>query len=468
MTGINLGGFSIAASSQRAILITFIAYSILIIGLGLFVKKSSGNKLASYLTGDNGLNFLEVAMIAATTAMAGGSMVSGPGLTYKVGFIYSLVCFTLFITNFVTLGTFGKKFAIMKERLNATTLVQLMHHRYQSRGCTIILILASIVFLTVSGGGQLLNAAKVFSAILGTGAYSVGLIIAAIIIIIYAFAGGIKSLAKVSVLQGILMAAAVLFMVFATFAHSVSQYGSIQGAMEYIAQTNSALIDARTYAPLYALSMAIISGWGNTCIPSNMQVAMMYNKPKVLSRSICLSCVMMLLVNGFMSITGPFAYALNSNLTNADYSTIYLTTNLLPGWMAGIVVSGIFAAIQSSIAAHMIFIAGTLTSDLYHDCINKNATEKNMTTVRNVGFVLFGLLMMLIALKPSQLGQLLLVIAAGGFACCFGAPGILGAFWRKATTAGAISSCIGGFIVYFLPTRELQSGSPRLSMEPIR
>ena len=452
MSDINLGSFQIPAATQRAIFVVFVIYSILVVGLGLFVqyqnRKRTRNRFAEFLTGGGGLNSLEVAMIAATAAMAGGVMISGPGLTYRDGFIYTLVCFTLFIMNFLTLGTYGKKYAIVRHRINAQTAIQMVHHRYQSRTVAIILALFSAVFLTINSGGQFLSAAKVFSTVLGTDAYTLGLAAAAITIVIYSLAGGVKSLAKVCVLQGMIMIAAVVLLAWGEYQALTGEYGSVQAAMEFVTRANSALVDARTYTPLQAIGLAFTTGWANSCSPSNVQVSMVYNKVKVQKRSIIMGCTMLMLINLVMATSGPIAFALNQNISNVDYSTIYLTTNLLPGWMAGIVTAAVFAAIQSSVASFMILIAGSLARDVYKDCINPKASDKTLSRLNIVLFVIAGAVAALIALKPSQLAQLVLILASGGIAVSYGIPNLFGAFWRKATAPGALAASLGGVISY--------------------
>lgn len=164
MKGIILGGFNVSGSTQMAILVVFVLYSVIVVGLGFFVKYNSGkgNAFSDFLTGGGGLNSLEVAIISATTIMGGGVMVSGPGLVHYDGFVYALLCLPLFLASFVALGTYGKKLAIIQKRLHAQTVVQCIHHRYQSRGLTMMLVACMAIFMTMLSGGQFLSAAKVF------------------------------------------------------------------------------------------------------------------------------------------------------------------------------------------------------------------------------------------------------------------------------------------------------------------
>ncbi len=454
MRGIELAGFWIEGSTQRSILIVFIIYSLIIVGMGFYVKYQSkfnqNNNFASFLTGGGGLNGFEIGMISATTAMAGGTMVSGPGYTYQVGFIYSIVCFTLFIQNFVVYGTYGKKFAIMKNRLNATTSVQLIHHRFQSKAVAIVLSLCGVIFLTVIAGGQFLAAAKVFGAVMGETGYQIGLLVSALVILIYSLAGGYKSMAKIAVIQGVFMIVSVIMLTYGVYNAVIQNHGSMQNAMEFVNRTNPDLLDIRIFPPLHALGLILVTGWGNIGSPSIMQSAMLHNDTKSMIRASILGGFILLLINLIMASTGPITYSLNQNITNADYQFLYLSTKYLPNWMSGVIISGVFAAIQSSVASMLIISSGLIVQDLYKDCFNPNIEDRQLRRINLAVLIIVAVAALAIAWNPTQLAQKILILGTGGFAVTYIIPFIFGLFWKKATATGALLSSLGGFTVYIV------------------
>lgn len=136
MKTMDLGGFSITSYTSNTMLIIFAIYSVLIVGMGLYIKRSSkkggGDNLASFLTGGGGLGAFAIAMIAATNSMAGGTMITAPGLGYAVGFTAALVYYGGFLTAAYGLGSVGRKVAILRDRTGAVTFLQLMRLRFQS------------------------------------------------------------------------------------------------------------------------------------------------------------------------------------------------------------------------------------------------------------------------------------------------------------------------------------------------
>ncbi len=450
--GVELTGFSISAGVQKMILIEFVVYSIVIVGLGAYLKivqkNRKGSKFADFLTGSGGLNSVEIALLTAMTLMGGGTMISGPGLTYRDGFIFSLINFAYFISNWVGFTVYGKRMAIMGKRIHAQTCVQLVHYRFQSRAVAILFSVGVAVAFTINCGGQLLNAAKLFSTILGADMFLVGLILTGIVIFVYTISGGIKSLAKISVLQGAIMIIGVLSFAVAEYKGIASEYGSVQASMEFVARSNAVLLDARNYSPLYFIGMILVSSWAGTNSVVVLQSSFTFDNTKTLRKSLMMSCGIIMLVQLIMATSGPLVYTLNQNITNADYSTIYLTTAHLPSWLAGIVVAAIFAAIQSSIAAFLLTIAGTMVRDMYKDCINKNATDRQMNRLNYLFLAIAVVVSFLIAANQDALGQEILILANGVVVAAQAMPLLIGVYWKKATSGGVILSSITGLATF--------------------
>lgn len=442
------------------ILAVFILYSVLIVGVGWYVKcTSKSGGFSEFLTGGGSLGTLEVTMIAAMTSMAGGTMISAPGYTYTYGFAYALIAMMYSMNNFISLGTFGKKFAIMRRRIQAETILQLLHHRFQSRKVVITATAVTVLFLTVNAGGQFLNAARVFSAIMGTGTYAAGLALAVLTVLVYTMAGGVKSLSRVCVIQGMFMIAAVAFMVVALHLEVARLHGDHAAAFAFMARQKGALLQVRTYPWQEALGLAVVAGWANSFNPAILQVSMMYDKTKVMNRSMVSGCIIACAVYAVMTTSGVFTYTLHQSLGNADNATLYLATSLLPDWMAGIVFSAIFASIQSSVSAFLLQIAGSLTRDIYKDCINPGADDEKLQRVNMALFMAFGVIAAFLALNPTQLAQGLLILAAGGTAMGIAVPLLFGAYWKKATADGAFASCVGGVGIFTLMTLLQEMGA---------
>lgn len=449
---LDLGGFSITYSQRSQMVAVVLAYSVLVVGLGLFVKikgkKHEENKLAGYLTGGGGLNSFEVAMFTVTSALAGGTMVGGPGLSYGFGLISILTVFTGFAMNLSIMGAIGRKIAIVNQRIHAVTPIQLLRHRFQSKALAYILGISIIFFGTAQASSNLMVAAKLFTAITGGSSYLFGLLLAVIAIVIYTMSGGVKSLARICVVQGVLMVGAVTVLCTREYGAVFAQYGSIQTAMERVAQVKPELMLAQTWQPLYSFGLCLLYGWSCFAMPVAIQSNLTYNSPKRFFRAIVVGTVTTFVLHFAMTGSAMLTFSLNPNLTQPDYSVVYLATTMLPGVVAGFVIAGCFAAVQSTVATLLLIAASAVCKDLYQGCINPEISDEQVGKLNIVFLIVLSAAAVIIGLYPSDFTQLLNTFAGGGMIITFLIPLLFGLYSRRATPAGAVVSSLGGFLSY--------------------
>lgn len=156
------------------------------------------------------------------------------------------------------------------------------------------------------------------------------------------------------------------------------------------------------------------------------------------------------IVNGLMCMIGPLVRAINPNIAVADYTSMFVATNLLPSWVGGIIFSGVFAAVQSSIAGICISAGAILAKDFIVDCLMKEVPEKTQSRI-NYGVIIgVGVIGVLVALKPTDITQYMINFALGSIGGGWYWPILLGFYWKKATKTGMILSTIGGYGTYIV------------------
>lgn len=385
-------GFTISASTQQAIMIVFILYTAIIVGLGAYVKFASRNenssqKLAGFLTGGGNLGSLAVGLIMVTNIMSSGGMVGVPGMSYGTGFIWSLCVFCSFINIFMSLGSVGKKMSILGRRTGAQTVLGLFRHRYQSKVFSTFLGLSFIIFLIPYSASQFTGGGRLFAVVTGTGNYRIGVLLFAVITLAYTLTGGIKSISKIAVFQGAIMIFSVISIYVVTGGAILEEYGSLQAAMEFVQESKPSLLDATTWAPLYFI--------GTACVQSFALIP-------------------------------------------------------LPPAMAGIVIAGAVAAIQSTVAAFFIIIASTIVKDIYKTLVKPDMTMEEENKGNMIFTTLAAVVAIVFAMFPSEYLQTIVNFAIGGLASGFFFPLFFGLYWKKATPAAGIFGTISGTLVYIV------------------
>ena len=258
-------------------------------------------------------------------------------------------------------------------------------------------------------------------------------------------------MAKVAAIQGVIMLTATFSIMAMLLYKNAEQFGSLAKAVEYMGTTYPKMLKANTaFTFLSALGTIIFCGVGLGTIPYALPVALTYNNHRTLKRGVMISCIIFTICRGLMCATGPWAHNLNPNLVTRDYTTFYVATNLLPAWVGGIIFCGVFAAIQSSLAGFCLSAAAFFAKDFCVDCVKPDMSEKSQKTCSTLTVIGFAAIATALALKPTDLTQYMINFAIGSLASAWYWPVLMGLYWKKATRAGALWSCIGGFVAYMV------------------
>ena len=118
----------------------------------------------------------------------------------------------------------------------------------------------------------------------------------------------------------------------------------------------------------------------------------------------------------------------------------------LPYVISGLVAAGGMAAAMSTADGLLLAIANALSHDLYYKIIDPQADTKHRLIVARVLLIVIGALAALIASL-----QLTGILGAVAWAFCFACSGlffplVLGVWWKRANTQGAIAGMVGGFL----------------------
>jgi sodium/pantothenate symporter len=122
----------------------------------------------------------------------------------------------------------------------------------------------------------------------------------------------------------------------------------------------------------------------------------------------------------------------------------------MPGWVAGLILAAPLAAIMSTVDSMLLVTSSTIVKDLYLNYINPNASDRKISKISYLTTLAIGVAVVLISLTPPEYLQLIVLYAIGGLEATFFAPIILGLYWKRASTWGAIVSMYSGLISYLI------------------
>ncbi len=146
---------------------------------------------------------------------------------------------------------------------------------------------------------------------------------------------------------------------------------------------------------------------------------------------------------------------------NADMTFVNLVSELIPLGLRGLIMAGLFAAIQSTVASVLNSTATILTLDIYKNTINKDASDKKLVKMG----IWISIIVLIISIFISEfiglLGESLFVYIQtmyAFFAPPFSAIFILGIFWKRTNATGAITGVVAGFVFGIILKIYIQTG----------
>jgi sodium/proline symporter len=122
-----------------------------------------------------------------------------------------------------------------------------------------------------------------------------------------------------------------------------------------------------------------------------------------------------------------------------------LTLELLPGWLAGIMIAGATAAMMSTADSQLLVASSTVVEDVYVKLFRPNASPKRLVILSRVVTVILTLAALSLAFSLSEESIYDTVeYAWTGLGSSFGPPLVLALWWRRTTRWGALAGMLGG------------------------
>ena len=196
-------------------LVAFAFYMILMIVIGIFYSRKTKNN-EDYFLGGRNLGGWTAALSAQASDMSGWLLMGLPGAVYLAGTGEVWIAIGLLagtILNWYIVSARLRKYTIVAG--NSLTIPSFFENRYRDKRGIIKIVAAIIIalFFAVYTASAFRSGAKLFETLFGDtieNAYVIGLVIAAVVILIYTLLGGFKAVCTTDFIQGMLMLVAIL------------------------------------------------------------------------------------------------------------------------------------------------------------------------------------------------------------------------------------------------------------------
>lgn len=420
--------------------------------VGFYTSKhlsTTSNFLQEYFLGSRQLGGFILAMTMVATYGSASSFIGGPGVSYEMGLGWVLLSMTQLPTGYFVLSILGKKFAIMARKIRAVTLIDFLQERYRSKAVVILSALSIIIFLFSAMAAQWVGGARLIESLTGL-SYTAALFIFAVSVLVYVIIGGFRAVAITDTIQGVIMFFGTLVILVGT----VIAGGGMENIMSDLTAENPNLISPfgpdRSLTPVYVSSFWLLVGVGVIGLPQVAVRAMSYKSSKGMHLALIIGTVVVGFIMLGMHLTGVFARAVLPGIEVGDTVMPRIAMEVLPAWLAGIVLAAPMAAIMSTVDSLLLLVGSAIVKDVYLNYVKPDASDERIKRFSIGVTAVVGILVFAMAINPPDLLIWLNLFSFGGLEAAFIWPVVMGLYWKSGNASGAMASIIVGVGSYIL------------------
>jgi len=433
-------------------LATFLAYTGLLLAIGLWSyrlleKVPIARYEEEFYTAGRGLGGIVVALVIASGMASAGTFIAGPGMCYAYGYSWVLINVMQTFLSLMLLGGVGIVVGLTARRVNLVSYLDLYKARYQDR--TLVLIMGGLVTLLLIPymATQFVGAARVIVQMTGV-SYPTALALGSAVVVLYCVLGGMRAASLATLLQGAVITVGTVLL----FAGTLRAAGGFTRSTQALAAIDTRLLSPTAHGAFpwpFVFSIACLSGYLAAGSPHGMLAALTYKNTTALKRGIWLGTILVFLWTLLLCLAGVMGRGIVPDLGTPDEIAPWLAMNVLPGPLAGLVLAGVVAGIQTTVAAMAIVITSSVARNVVQE-LGLELTPQQMKTLSRVTMTSCLGAAIALALTQPPLVQWIILFALGGIGVSAFAPIVVGMYWRRGNRWGALAAVGGGMTLYVL------------------
>ena len=432
-----------------AVIGTFILYLAMMMGIGYWAFRKTVNS-SDYFLGGRQLGPWPTAISAGASDMSGWLLLGLPGYALVAGYGSFWLAGGLLVGSWLNWIICSKRLRTYTIITNdSLTLPDYFARRFEDKSkllqtISAFFILLFFLFYTSAG---LVAGGKLFQTVFDLN-YQLAVIIGTVCVVSYTLFGGFLAVSWTDLVQGLLMAAALMLVPI------LALDGSISDLTASLAAKNPELLDAFTNndgTPMSVIAIISLLAWGlgyfgQPHILARFQAASS-NKSLTTARRISVIWTMLSIIGaifvGLIGITYVDSH-LGGVLEDSETIFMILVNGMFHPVIAGILLAAILAAIMSTADSQLLVSSSALAEDFYKQHINPEASSEKVVLVGRLGVVGLSLIALALAFNPESSVLGLVSYAWAGFGAAFGPVIILSLYWSRMTRYGALAGILVG------------------------
>jgi SSS family transporter len=407
-------------------------------------KNAQGSFMEEYFVGGRSTGPWVLALTWVATMSSGGIYIGVPALAHTFGWILLLwICGNMMVAT-VSFGVLARRVSELGRKTGALTVPDLLRDRFQSPAialCSSVLIIVLQLAFMVA---QYAAGARIIEAVIGL-PYHWGVIGFSVSVALYTAWGGFRAVAWTDSFQALVMLLGIAIVAWFV----VDKAGGMEMLSNSLAAQSSDLVSGPgpdNFLPLAgALSFFMLMPLATMGHPALVSRFLTFTGSAVLKRAAFLAGIYVLLLYPLIIIVGIGGRVLVPELDAPDHAFIATVLVAVPTLLAGIVLAAPVSAIMSTLSSYLLVCSGTIVRDIYQRNFCPDLPDQRARSYVTMATILIATIGTVLALKPPQFLQLIVVFAGTGLGATFTWPIILAIFWPRMNKYGGLAGMTVGF-----------------------
>ncbi len=427
-------------------------YFALVLGIGVWAMRNGAAKdLEGYLLGGRRVGPIVTALTLQSTSMSGYMVLGAGALGFAEGYWALWYAAGDIGGGVLNLSVIGRRMRKFSQIIGALTSIEYLEHRYPSPAVRLIAGVLTIFLLGCYVLAQFIAGGKGLELVTGV-PYSLALLIAVGVILIYTLLGGYLAVAYTDTLQSVVMLIGIGWILVA----ALLEVGGLTAANQAIGSVDPTLLSVWGRGLGYegqwgiVLGAVLIFSVGYMGWPHVVTRHLAMQRPATARQAGAYATLWNLLFVSAPYLLGILAIIILPNLDDPELAILRLADKLLPTAVTGVVMAAIMAAIMSTADSLLLQTGSVASRDLYQRFINPNASQRQMVWASRVLVLSIGVAGYFIALIEPPTVFSIVVFATSVLGSAFLPAYVCAVWWRKANTPGAIASIVTGATIAFI------------------
>jgi sodium/proline symporter len=427
------------------------------LAIGYFAYRRTSD-LDDYMLAGRGLTPGVAALSAGAADMSGWLLMGLPGAIYVSGLVEAWIAIGLIIGAWLNWKFVAPRLRAYSEvASNAITIPSYFEKRLRDRSHVLRIAagLIVLVFFTFYVSSGMVAAGKFFESSFSW-PYLTGLVVVAVVTLLYTMFGGFLGATLTDVAQGLLMLTALIAVPIV----AVFQVGGIGNALDGMREVNPDALNLFAGAGegstlLWVVGIFSTAAWGLGYFGQPHIIirfmALRSAADATAGRRIGISWMVLTCVGAVATALIGIGYFADNPEQLSDPETVFLLLSQIffHPLVAGFVLAAVLAAIMSTMSSQLVVCSSALVEDLYN-ILGRTSTPRKEVMLGRLGVLVIAVIAFVLALNPNSSILELVAFAWAGFGAAFGPIVLLSLYWRGLTARGALAGMLTGAVVVFV------------------